>query len=43
MNEKLYEFETNKKNNLIFYGIAGEARETPPVLMTKVQGETQDH
>ena len=36
MNEKLYEFETNKKNNLIFYGIPGEVRETPPVLMTKV-------
>ena len=36
MNEKLYEFETNKKNNLIFYGIPGETRETPPVLMTKV-------
>ena len=38
MNEKLYEFETNKKNNLIFYGIPGETRETPPVLMTKVGG-----
>ena len=37
MNEKLYEFETNKKNNLIFYGIPGEVRETPPVLMTKVR------
>ena len=42
MNEKLYEFETNKKNNLIFYGIPGEARETPPVLMNKVSGETED-
>ena len=37
MNEKLYEFETNKKNNLICYGIPGEVRETPPVLMTKVR------
>ena len=40
MNEKLYEFETNKKNNLIFYGIPGEVRETPPVLMTKVRLNT---
>ena len=34
--EKMYDFEINKKNNLIFYGIPGETRETPPVLMTKV-------
>ena len=37
INEKLYEFETNKKNNLIFYGISGEHRETPSELMMKVK------
>ena len=36
INEKLYEFEINKKNNLIFYGIPGESRETPSVLIMKV-------
>ena len=36
INEKLYEFEVNKKNNLIFYGLAGENRETPSVLIMKV-------
>ena len=36
INEKLYEFEINKKNNLIFYGLAGENRETPSVLIMKV-------
>ena len=36
INEKMYEFETNKKNNLIFYGINGEQRETPAKLMMKV-------
>ena len=35
--EKLYEFEVNKKNNLIFYGIAGEHRETPSDLLLKVR------
>ena len=37
INEKMYEFETNKKNNLIFYGINGETRETPEKLMMKVE------
>ena len=37
INEKLYEFETNKKNNLIFYGIPGEQRETPSQLLSKVR------
>ena len=36
IHEKLYEFETSKKNNLIFYGISGEHRETPSELMAKV-------
>ena len=26
LQEKLYEFEQNKKNNLIFYGISNDAR-----------------
>ena len=37
INEKLYEFEINKKNNLIFYGIPGETRETPSVLIMKAE------
>lgn len=36
IHEKLYEFEVSKKNNLIFYGISGEHRETPSELMAKV-------
>ena len=36
INEKMYEFEVNKKNNLIFYGIQSEARETPSILLSKV-------
>ena len=35
LNEKLYDFEVNKRNNLIFYGIPGEHRETPSVLINK--------
>ena len=41
INEKLYEFEVNKKNNLIFYGIQGEHRETPAELMDKVRVVTK--
>ena len=33
--EKMYDFEVGKKNNLIFYGIPGETRETPSVLIMK--------
>lgn len=36
INEKMYEFEVNKKNNLIFYGIQSEPRETPSLLLSKV-------
>jgi hypothetical protein len=36
INEKMYDFEANKRNNLIFYGIANEARETQPILLQKV-------
>jgi hypothetical protein len=37
VNEKVHEFEQNKRNNLIFYGLNNEARETPEVLISKVQ------
>ena len=36
INEKMYEFEANKRNNLIFYGIQAEPRETPSMLLGKV-------
>ena len=36
INEKMYEFEVNKRNNLIFYGIQPEPRETPSMLLSKV-------
>ena len=35
INEKMYDFEANKRNNLIFYGIANETRETQPKLLQK--------
>ena len=35
INEKMYDFEVNKRNNLIFYGIIGDQRETPAVLLNK--------
>ena len=31
-----YDFEANKKNNLIFYGLPSDPRETPTSLVTKV-------
>ena len=31
-----YEFEANKRNNLIFYGLGGADKETPQQLKTKV-------
>ena len=34
--EKMYDHEFNKKNNLIFYGVQQEERETPPKLLAKV-------
>ena len=37
INEKMYEFEANKRNNLIFYGIQAEPRETPSMLLNKVK------
>ncbi len=36
LSEKMYDFEVNKKNNLIFYGITQEPEETPSMLMNKV-------
>ena len=36
INEKLYDFEASKRNNLIFYGIQGEPGETPEMLQEKV-------
>ena len=34
--EKMYDFEVNKRNNLLFYGIKGGQRETPGDLLNKV-------
>ena len=35
--EKMYDFEANKKNNLIFYGIPNEAHEKETNLIMKVK------
>lgn len=35
--EKMYDFEVNKRNNLLFYGIREERRETPTDLFNKVK------
>ena len=32
----MYEFEANMRNNLIFYGVPQEERETPERLLSKV-------
>ena len=37
VNEKLHEFEQNKRNNLIFYGLNNEIKETPEILLSKIQ------
>ena len=36
VNEKMYEFEQNKRNNLLFYGIPNDTRETPGTLLEKI-------
>ena len=36
ISEKMYEFEVNKKNNLLFYGVGSDNRETPDSLIQKV-------
>ena len=37
MNEKMYDFEQNKRNNLIFYGLNQDAGETPEILAINIQ------
>ena len=37
MNEKMYDFEANKRNNLIFYGLPADHEETPESLALSVQ------
>ena len=36
INEKMYDFEANKRNNLIFYGIPNEHKEVQPALLQKI-------
>ena len=36
VSEKIMDFEKNKRNNLIFYGIPDDPKETPSVLDAKV-------
>ena len=42
MNEKMYDFEQNKRNNLIFYGLNQEAGETPESLAINIQRLIKD-
>ena len=37
MNEKMYDFEANKRNNLIFYGIPNDPNESSESLVVKMQ------
>ena len=34
--EKMYDFEVNKRNNLLFYGLKEDRRESASDLMSKV-------
>ena len=36
INEKMYDFEANKRNNLIFYGVPNEQKEIQPALLQKI-------
>ena len=36
INEKMYDFEANKRNNLIFYGLPNETREVQTALLQKI-------
>ena len=36
INEKMYDFEANKRNNLIFYGLPNESREVQSALLQKI-------
>ena len=40
--EKMYDFEINKRNNLLFYGIKEDRRETPSELLSKVSLHLDD-
>ena len=37
MNEKMYDFEQNKRNNLIFYGMPSDPTETSESLAISIQ------
>ena len=39
----MYDFEINKKNNLIFYGIPNEINEKEPYLIQKVKELIRNH
>ena len=41
--EKMYDFELNKKNNLIFYGIPNEVNEKEPQLIMKIKEMIRNH
>ena len=41
--EKMYDFEINKKNNLIFYGIPNEINEKEPQLVAKIKDMIRNH
>lgn len=41
--EKMYDFEINKKNNLIFYGIPNEINEKEPQLISKIKELIKTH
>ena len=41
--EKMYDFEINKKNNLIFYGIPNEINEKEPQLIWKIKELIKTH
>merc|ERR1719323_1782594 len=41
--EKMYEFEQNKKNNLILYGITTKHPETSESLRTRIANIFRDH
>ena len=42
MNEKMYDFEQNKRNNLIFYGIPSDPTETSESLAISIQKLIKD-
>ena len=42
MNEKMYDFEQNKRNNLIFYGVPTDLTETSESLAINIQRLIKD-